>query len=293
MKWLQFHFFPATAQQESLEDALLAAGALSITYQDGADQPILEPALHETPLWDRLILTALFPGDADSAEILDATAAGISFPLPEYRMEKLEDRDWSREWMDNFHPMPFGERLWVCPSWCAPPQPDAINLLLDPGLAFGTGTHPTTALCLKQLDGMDLRGKTVIDFGCGSGILAIAALLLGAETAVGIDIDPQALDASRANAETNHIPAEKLALYLAGQEPVVCRADLVLANILAGPLVALAERLMAQLGADGELILSGLLAEQQEEVIAAYPLLSFTATTDQGWACLRGRRKGH
>lgn len=293
MKWLQLHFFPALGQQEALEDALLAAGSLSITYQDGADQPILEPALHETPLWDRLILTALFPGDADTGEILEATTANLHFPLPEYRAETVEDRDWTREWMDNFHPMPFGERLWVCPSWCAPPQPDAINLLLDPGLAFGTGTHPTTALCLKQLDGMDLHGKNVIDFGCGSGILAIAALLLGAQSAIGIDIDSQALDASRANAETNRIPSGKLELYLSGLEPPACRANLVVANILAGPLVVLAEKIMAMLADHGELVLSGILAEQQEEVIAAYPLLTFTTTTDQGWACLLGRRKGH
>jgi ribosomal protein L11 methyltransferase len=153
----------------------------------------------------------------------------------------IEDQDWERSWMDNFQPMRFGQRLWIVPSWHAAPEPDAVNLLLDPGLAFGTGTHPTTALCLEWLDGQQLDGTQVLDFGCGSGILAIAALLLGAREAVGTDIDVQALEASRDNAQRNGIADEKLALYLPEHMPM--QADVLVANILAGPLVSLAPQL--------------------------------------------------
>ncbi|MCL3782939.1 50S ribosomal protein L11 methyltransferase, partial [Prolixibacteraceae bacterium JC049] len=148
-------------------------------------------------------------------------------------------KDWEREWMDNFHPMCFGQRLWICPSWRDVPDENAVNVMLDPGLAFGTGTHPTTAMCLQWLDGLDLAGKTIIDFGCGSGILAIAALKLGAAKAIGIDIDPQAIQASRDNAERNGV-SERLELYLPKDQPEAMTADVVVANILAGPLRELA-----------------------------------------------------
>ncbi len=156
-----------------------------------------------------------------------------------HKIEQLEDKDWEREWMDNFHPMRFGERLWICPSWRDVPDEIAVNVMLDPGLAFGPGTHPTTSLCLQWLDSLDLTGKTVIDFGCGSGILAIAALKLGAAKAIGIDIDPQAIQASRDNAERNGV-SDRLELYLPKDQPEEMKADLVVANILAGPLRELA-----------------------------------------------------
>jgi ribosomal protein L11 methyltransferase len=194
--------------------------------------------------------------------------------------------------MDNFHPMRFGQRLWIVPSWHSAPEPDAVNLLLDPGLAFGTGTHPTTALCLEWLDGQDLTDCNVLDFGCGSGILAIAALLLGAKQAVGTDIDYQAIEASRDNAERNGIDASRFPLYLPEQLPAE-QADVLVANILAGPLVALAPQLISLVKPGGRLALSGILAEQGEEVAAAY-----AATFDldplcirDGWVRISGRRR--
>ncbi|MDU6435567.1 MAG: 50S ribosomal protein L11 methyltransferase, partial [Pantoea sp.] len=186
-----------------------------------------------------------------------------------HKIEQIEDKDWEREWMDNFHPMRFGERLWICPSWRDVPDPDAVNVMLDPGLAFGTGTHPTTSLCLSWLDGLDLAGKTVIDFGCGSGILAIAALKLGAAQAIGIDIDPQAIQASRDNAERNGV-ADRLSLYLPHQQPENLQADVVVANILAGPLRELAPLISVLPKTGGHLGLSGVLASQADGVCEAY-----------------------
>jgi ribosomal protein L11 methyltransferase len=213
-------------------------------------------------------------------------------PLPEHLSELIEDQDWERSWMDNFQPMRFGQRLWIVPSWHAAPEPDAVNLLLDPGLAFGTGTHPTTALCLEWLDAQTLQDCTVLDFGCGSGILAIAALLLGAGLAIGTDIDPQALEASRDNASRNGIEPARFPLYLPGELPGV-RADVLVANILAGPLVELAPRLAELLGPGGRLALSGILAEQAEAVRAAYSkdfMLEPTAEKD-GWVRISGIRR--
>ena len=186
-----------------------------------------------------------------------------------YKVEQLEDKDWVREWMDHFHPMQFGERLWICPSWRDVPNPDAVNVMLDPGLAFGTGTHPTTALCLQWLDGLDLAGKTVVDFGCGSGILGIAALKLGAARVIGIDIDPQAIQASRDNAERNGV-ADQIELYLPADQPQDVEADVVVANILAGPLRELAP-LIAGHGKAGSLMaLSGVLESQAPELETIY-----------------------
>ena len=159
--------------------------------QDQEDQPILEPGVGETPLWDKIKIIGLFPADTDTDLATVTSTANYGDTLPEHRWEILEDKDWEREWMQHYHPLQCGDRLWVCPSWIEPPQPRAVNLLLDPGLAFGTGTHPTTFLCLEWLDSIDLRGKTVIDYGCGSGILGIAALLLGASKVIAIDNDPR------------------------------------------------------------------------------------------------------
>jgi len=194
--------------------------------------------------------------------------------------------------MDNFQPMRFGQRLWIVPSWHAAPQPEAVNLLLDPGLAFGTGTHPTTALCLEWLDGQDLNDCTVIDFGCGSGILAIAALLLGAPQAIGTDIDPQALEASRDNAGRNGIDPARFPVYLPADMPQQ-PAEVVVANILAGPLVSLAPQITALVKAGGRLALSGILAEQAEEVRVAYADafdLDPTAIKD-GWVRISGVKR--
>ena len=212
--------------------------------------------------------------------------------MPTHELEQIEDQDWERSWMDNFHPMRFGQRLWIVPSWHAAPEPDAVNLLLDPGLAFGTGTHPTTSLCLQWLDAQQLQGKTLIDFGCGSGILAIAGLLLGAEHAVGTDIDIQALEASRDNAQRNQIVDELFDLYLPENMPAE-PADVLVANILAGPLVSLAPQLASLVKPGGLLALSGILAEQTDEILQAYQgdfELDPVAEQD-GWIRVSGKRR--
>jgi ribosomal protein L11 methyltransferase len=215
MPWLQVRLAISPEQAETYEDAFLEVGAVSVTFMDAEDQPIFEPELNTTPLWSHTHLLALFEGGTEAASVLAHLELLTGGPLPEHHSEVIEDQDWERSWMDNFQPMRFGQRLWIVPSWHAAPEPDAVNLLLDPGLAFGTGTHPTTALCLEWLDGQDLKDCHVLDFGCGSGILAIAALLLGAKEAVGTDIDVQALEASRDNAGRNNI-AEALS-------PCTCR----------------------------------------------------------------------
>ena len=269
MPWLQVRLAISPEQAETYEDALLEVGAVSVTFMDAEDQPIFEPELNTTPLWAHTHLLALFEADTNAEMALAHLSLLTGEELPEHSAEVIEDQDWERSWMDNFQPMCFGKRLWIVPSWHAAPQPDAVNLLLDPGLAFGTGTHPTTALCLEWLDGQDLEGCNVLDFGCGSGILAIAALLLGAEQAVGTDIDVQALEASRDNAGRNNIAAERFPLYLPEDLPPQ-QADVLVANILAGPLVSLAPQLATLIRTGGRLALSGILAEQGEEVAAAY-----------------------
>lgn len=291
MPWLQVRLAISPEQAETYEDALLSVGAVSVTFMDAEDQPIFEPDLGTTPLWSNTHLLALFEDGTDAEQLLAHLELLTGTPLPQHHSEVLADQDWERSWMDNFHPMRFGQRLWIVPSWHAAPEPDAVNLLLDPGLAFGTGTHPTTALCLEWLDGQELSDCNVLDFGCGSGILAIAALLLGAKQAVGTDIDYQAIEASRDNAERNGIEANRFPLYLPEHLPAE-QADVVVANILAGPLVALAPQLISLVKPGGRLALSGILAEQGEEVAAAYAEafdLDPLCIRD-GWVRISGRR---
>jgi ribosomal protein L11 methyltransferase len=292
MPWLQVRLAISPEQAETYEDALLSVGAVSVTFMDAEDQPIYEPDLGTTPLWSRTHLLALFEADVDEANLLAHLTLLTGGTLPDHQVERIEDQDWERSWMDNFQPMRFGQRLWIVPSWHAAPEPTAVNLLLDPGLAFGTGTHPTTALCLEWLDGQELSGVDVLDFGCGSGILAIAALLLGAKQAVGTDIDIQALEASRDNAGRNGIDPARFPLYLPQDLPQQ-QAEVVVANILAGPLVQLADTITALVQPNGRLALSGILAEQAEEVRAAYSAefeLDPTAEKD-GWVRISGRRR--
>ena len=292
MPWLQVRLAITPEQAETYEDALLGVGAVSVTFMDAEDQPIFEPDLGTTPLWTHTHLLALFEDGTDEAALLAHLQLLTGGELPQHQVEVVEDQDWERSWMDNFKPMRFGRRLWIVPSWHEAPEPEAVNLLLDPGLAFGTGTHPTTALCLEWLDGQELAGDTVLDFGCGSGILAIAALLLGAKQALGTDIDPQALEASRDNATRNGIDPAKFPVYLPADLPQQ-PADVVVANILAGPLVSLAGQLTSLVKPGGRLALSGILAEQAEEVRAAYADafdLDPTAERD-GWIRISGRRR--
>lgn len=289
MSWIQIQFSISKKQQKALENALSKSGALSLTYQDAADQPILEPELYQTPLWDEILLTALFEASIDAKQTLAQCERFFGQALPPHRIEILEDKDWVREWMESYQPLQMGENLWICPSWREPVDKDAVNILLDPGLAFGTGTHPTTAMCLQRLATVDCQGKTVVDYGCGSGILAIAALLLGAKSAVGIDIDPQAITASRENARRNQIEDEHFSLYLPQNMPVIEPADIVLANILAGPLVELSTDIIRMVKPGGLLILSGLLSEQEESILQAYQQIEFSASmhTEQ-WLCMQG-----
>ena len=292
MPWLQVRLAITPEQAATYEEALLDVGAVSVTFMDAEDQPIFEPDLGTTPLWSHTHLLALFEADTDPAALLAHLALLTGGPLPTHQVEQIADQDWERSWMDNFQPLRFGQRLWIVPSWHQPPEPQAVNLHLDPGLAFGTGTHPTTALCLEWLDGQSLHDCNVLDFGCGSGILAIAALLLGAKQACGTDIDPQALEASRDNATRNGIDAARFPLYLPGDMPADT-FDLVLANILAGPLVQLAPTISQHVRQGGHLVLSGILAEQAEEVRAAYQadfILDPTAEKD-GWVRISGVRR--
>lgn len=292
MSWLQIRLHAKAEQAQALEDALLACGALSVTLQDDADQPILEPELGTTPVWDETAIIGLFEANQDSEALKAALKSEFHGELPPFKVEILEDKDWIRAWMEDYHPMRFGQRLWVCPSWREPPEAKAVNLMLDPGLAFGTGTHPTTALCLEFLDQAVTGGELVVDYGCGSGILGIAALLLGAKEMLGIDIDPQALLATQDNAQRNGIDASRYQVYLPNQAPRL-EADITVANILAGPLAMLAPDIAAYTKKGGKLALSGLLAEQAQSVSDCYSQwFNMNPAKQQGdWVVLTGIKR--
>lgn len=290
MPWLQLTFYSTKDKAEALADLLSETGASAVTMQDAADQPLYEPPPGATPLWQLTNVVGLFVEDTDSEAVLRQLKSAWPGEFPDYRSEVLEDQDWERAWMDEFKPMRFGERLWIVPSWHEPPEGDTVNILLDPGLAFGTGTHPTTRLCLEWLDGHEIQGKSVIDYGCGSGILALAAALLGAASVIGVDNDPQALVATLDNAQRNGV---NIRVYLpkeAPSEPV----DILLANILAGPLIELAPRLAARVKPGGAIALSGILPEQAASVSAAYQewFTMAPAVEQDGWIRLEGVKRG-
>lgn len=292
MPWLQLSFAVPRAQAESYSLHLELAGALSITFGDAGDEPQLEPAPGEMPLWSQVTLMALFDCDPAAQELVARLASHLTAQLGTApTVERIEDQVWERVWLDTFKPTQFGRRLWVCPHGQSAADPNAVVVALDPGLAFGTGHHATTALCLEWLDGAALRGKTVLDFGCGSGILAIAALKLGAAQALAVDHDPQALTATRDNAEANGVAAQ---LEIAAPEALSLTAvDCVLANILAAPLIALAPQLLAALRPGGTLVLSGVLVEQVDAVRAAYAQeLEWEPTRlRDGWALICGKKQ--
>ncbi len=277
---------------EALEAWLFERGALAVTLEDNANEPLLEPGPGETPLWQNVVLTALFTSDADLSSIRAVLPRTLLAENSKSELSRLEDREWTRVWMDDFAPIQMGPRLWVCPSWAEPPDEALVNVMLDPGLAFGTGTHATTAMCLGALDAAMSGGESVVDFGCGSGILAIAALKLGASKALGVDNDPQALAASRDNAARNKISADQFDAVMPEDGRLSAWsnvANVVVANILAGPLLSLAQELIQLMAPGGRLLLTGVLEEQAAELIEHYAHVGLEVTDRRdGWVLLSG-----
>ncbi|WP_394192593.1 50S ribosomal protein L11 methyltransferase [Pseudoalteromonas atlantica] len=291
MAWIQIRINANAATADAVSDLLMEAGSASVTFIDAKDTPIYEPKIGTVEFWADTTVIGLFEANHDMNAVIELLKRHdeIRDSLV-YKVEQLEDKDWEREWMDNFHPIQFGEKLWICPSWRDIPDPDAVNVLLDPGLAFGTGTHATTALCLKWLESQDLTGKTVVDFGCGSGILGIAAIKLGAERMIGIDIDPQALEASLDNAQRNGV-ADKLEVYLPENQPEFT-ADIVVANILAAPLRELHGVILGLLKPGGKIAMSGILEEQAQSVADIYaPFITLDEIAVEGeWTRVSGQK---
>jgi ribosomal protein L11 methyltransferase len=284
------------AYAEALSEALLAHGALSVDMLDAdADTPdeqaiFGEPGEPTSAVWQHNLVNALFESDTPVADILQGccTELGIA-KIPEHQITTLEESDWVRLTQAQFDPIRISDRLWIVPTWHTPTDPAAINIALDPGLAFGTGSHPTTRLCLRWLDTNIQAGETVLDYGCGSGILAIAALKLGSGTAIGVDVDAQAVVASRDNATANQVCAD---FYLPDGVALV-QYDVVVANILTNPLRALAPLLAGATKTGGRIVLSGILAEQAEEVMRIYGQWFdlAPAVLEDGWCCLSGKKK--
>ena len=308
MPFLELSLVIQPEQQASAEEALTASGALSLTLRDANaetpdEQAIFEPGVGELPTWESSVLSALFPAQTGRGTL--ALALGRALPWidrSQLQFSEVADQDWERAWMDQFRPMSFGRRLWIYPWNIEPPTADEtrgddghadtpVVVRLDPGLAFGSGTHPTTALCLEWLDSLPLTGLAVTDYGCGSGILAIAALALGAAHAIGVDNDPQALTASAENARRNGV-AERLSLHLPQDTPAVA-ADVFVANILAGPLARLAPTFAAATRAGAPFAISGILQGQQDELLQCYGewFADLQVATRDDWVRISGRRR--
>ncbi|MCP3870986.1 MAG: 50S ribosomal protein L11 methyltransferase [Gammaproteobacteria bacterium] len=292
MPWIQLHIRTRKEHATLIEALLENMGALSVTYKDAEDEALLEPAPGEQPLWYKTQVTGLFPGDSDQHDVCDEINRRLSAELVEsLQVEVLKDQTWERAWLRDFHPMRFGNRLWICPDGQRPESDSGVFIDLDPGLAFGTGTHPTTALCLEWLDHANLEGMRVLDYGCGSGILAIAALKLGAIRADVLDHDPQALLATRVNAEKNGVLEH---LKLIENRALPLPADLVVANILAGTLIELKSEIAACTRPGGSVILSGILTDQWEAVASAYTgdFRIQTRKQKENWVLIEGQRLG-
>lgn len=279
MSWQQLHFLCDRSNADYAEALLLDEGAVSIVLEDAGDEPIFEPLPGETPLWSRVALTAFFDThtsdahqDTDFEEMGSRIAAQIK--AQRFWLSSLEDKDWTREWMRHYTPINVRDNVWIVPKWETPPDKTALNIFMDPGLAFGTGYHATTRLCLDWLFEQNLQGKTVLDYGCGSGILAIAALLFGAKNAIAVDIDPQATLATCQNAELNGV-ADRLRIFLPEEfeeyrQSARPSIDCLSANILAGPLIALSGYFAQILPKGADIVLAGLIQSQVDEVMAAY-----------------------
>ncbi len=292
MAWIQIHLTTNKQAAPLVELLLDGLGAVSVTMEDAKDEPMLEPAPGETPLWSQTRVTGLFPEESNPEQLVQQIRKQLQpETIFDLEAEHLADQVWERVWLDAFHPMRFGQHLWIAPDGQTPDDADAITVQLDPGLAFGTGTHPTTALCLEWLDQADIAGKTVVDFGCGSGILSIAALLLGAKEAIAIDHDTQALEATADNAEKNQIRGGLTILH--SEHPLEAMADITMANILASTLIELEPMFACHTKSGGQIILSGILEEQIDSVAAAFAD-DFTIqppNIQEGWALLYGTRR--
>ena len=296
MAWLTLSVQAAADHAEALSESLLAHGALSVDLLDAdADTPdeqaiFGEPGEPTASVWQHNLVNALFEQDADVESILQSCYAELGItPPPAHRIEKLEENDWVRLTQSQFDPIRISPRLWIVPTWHMPADPAAINIALDPGLAFGTGSHPTTRLCLRWLDANLAGGETVLDYGCGSGILAIAALKLGAGNAIGVDIDAQAVQASRDNAQANQVRAD----FFLPDDLRLAQYDVVVANILTNPLRALAPLLAGATRPGGRIVLSGILAAQAAEVSLIYAQWFdlAPAVIEDGWCCLSGVKR--
>ncbi len=293
MNWIQLRLTVNQDVVAELENLLFANNALSVTCLDAEYQPILEPGVGETPLWDNVLVVGLYDGQINTKlQLSQLQEHSIWQQVLTFRWEVLEEKEWIRAWMENYHPMQFGKRLWVCPSWEKAPDPLAANIFLDPGLAFGTGTHPTTALCLKWLDENVKQGQRLIDYGCGSGILSVAALKLGAASVLAIDHEPQALLATRENSNRNGILENQLLIRLP-EEHKPQMVDGIVANILAETLKELAELLALQVKLGGWIALSGILESQAESILSLYSkwfYMDEPVIMDE-WVLLSGKRR--
>ena len=293
MAWHQLSVITDKNTAPDVADFFSELGAVSVTYMDAEDQPVYEPAIGETKIWRLTQVIALFELEIEPELVKTLLFSTFKHLIEDHWFaEVLQDQVWERAWMEHYHPMKFGEALWVCPTGQEKIEAGTVCLLLDPGLAFGTGTHPTTALCLKWLATHDLSHKTVIDYGCGSGILAVAAVLLGAKEVVAVDIDPQAIIATNANAEKNKVQ-DKIKCYLPEQF-TPCQTDIVLANILANPLCEMSESISALLKPKGKLVLSGILNEQADTVLTAYQALGIEfqpVVSQEDWCRLEGFKR--
>lgn len=289
--WVQIRIRTDSKLSDTVSDLLEQLGALAVTFEDAADNPILEPRPGERRLWPNTDVIGLFAQGTDPSAVVNKLQAILGDHVP-VAATSLEERNWIRCWMDQFKPIKCGRRLWICPSWLHVDDKDAITVMLDPGLAFGTGTHPTTWLCLNFLDGLDLKGKNVTDYGCGSGILAIAALKLGAAHACGVDIDPQAIEASEDNAGRNGVQ-DRFTLYLNRPAEEVPKADVTVANILAGPLTELESEIAKLTAKGGLLALSGIIEEQAEEICDAYAkdFEIKSRTVREGWVRIVAQKR--
>jgi ribosomal protein L11 methyltransferase len=300
VKWLQIHITVDQAQVDFTETLLGSLGAVSVTLDDAENQDLLEPLPGETPLWNKVIVTGIYAEEEGEEIDVDALLTFITAQMPEapLRHEFIEDQAWERTWMDAYEPIQIGEKYWIVPEWMTPPEPDAVNIKLDPGLAFGTGNHASTFLCLQWLGQTDVKDKIVIDYGCGSGILGVAALLLGAKKVYATDIDPQAVLATQQNAELNGV-LDKLYVGLPEEfnaELQNEKADVFVANILAGPLMMLAEEFSTLIKSEGEFALAGVIEEQVADVSNIYSKffdILKVEKRDEYWCRISGKRHSH